>query len=249
MIKTIIVDDEKKARETIANILKLYCKNALVAGEADSVSKAIELIEEVKPQLVLLDIDMPGGNGFELLKRYKTPDFKIIFITAYEEFAVKAFKFSALDYILKPINPDELVDAINKAEETLDKEQMTLKLESFLANIDNITREVKKIVLKTAESIHVINVPDIVRCEADRNYTVFYISDGRKILVSNTLKEYEEMLSSYRFFRAHQSHLVNINYIERFEKKDGGFLVMKDKSKVPVSVRKKETLFMMLDKI
>lgn len=249
MIKTVIVDDEKKARETIANILKLYCKNAILVGQADSVVKAIELIDREKPQLVLLDINMPGASGFDLLKHYRAQGFKIIFITAYEEFAVKAFKFSALDYILKPVDPDELVVAIRKAEETLDKEQLELKLEAFLSNITDMSREVKKIVLKTAESIHVINVPDIVRCEADRNYTVFHISGGKKVLVSNTLKEYEEMLESYRFFRAHQSHLVNINYIERFEKRDGGFLIMKDRSQVPVSVRKKETLLAMLERI
>jgi two-component system LytT family response regulator len=249
MISAVLVDDEKKARDTIASILKLYCPGVTIAGQADSVKKAIEIIDAVKPRLVLLDIDMPGANGFELLRHYKSAAFKIIFITAYEEYAVKAFKFSALDYILKPINPDELIDAVNRAGELIDKEQLDMKLESFMINIENITREVKKIVLKTAESIHVINVPDIVRCEADRNYTIFHISDGRKILVSNTLKEYDEMLSSYRFFRAHQSHLVNINYIERFEKKLGGFLMMKDRSQVPVSVRKKEMLLQMLENI
>lgn len=249
MIKTLIVDDEKKSRDAIAGILGMYCKNAHLVAEADNVTSATEAIRKHTPDLVLLDVDMPGGNGFELLKKFPNPSFKIVFITAYQEYAVKAFKFSALDYLLKPINPDELIEAVDKAENILEKEHLQLKLEAFLSNMESITSEVKKIVLKTSENIHVVNVQDIVRCEADRNYTVFFISDGKKILVSNTLKEYEEMLGSYKFFRAHQSHLVNVNYIERFEKKEGGSLLMKDGSVVPVSVRKKETLLSMLDRI
>lgn len=249
MVKTIIVDDEKKSREAIAGILRLYCENVELIAEADNIITAAEVIHKNAPHLVLLDVDMPGGNGFELLKQFPNPPFKVVFITAFQEYAVKAFKFSALDYLLKPINPDELVEAVNKTENILEKEHLQLKLETFLSNMENITKEIKKIVLKTSENIYVINVQDIVRCEADRNYTVFFISDGKKILVSNTLKEYEEMLGSYKFFRAHQSHLVNVNYIERFEKKEGGSLLMKDGSVVPVSVRKKETLLSMLDRI
>ena len=249
MIQKIIVDDEKRARETIAGILRMYCKNVEVVAEAEEITSAEKAIKKYSPQLVLLDIDMPGGNGFDLLKQFPNPSFKVVFITAYQEHAVKAFKFSALDYILKPVNPDELIEAVSKAGELIEKDHLHLKLDAFLSNIENIGREVKKIVLKTSENIHVVNVHEIVRCEADRNYTIFYIGEGKKILVSNTLKEYDEMLSSYKFFRAHQSHLVNINFIERFEKKEGGSLLMKDGSSVPVSVRKKETLLSMLEKI
>jgi two-component system LytT family response regulator len=248
-VRTIIVDDEKKARETISGILRMYCENAVLVAEAENVSSAIEAIERHKPDLVLLDINMPGGNGFELLRHFSKADFKIVFITAYEEFAIKAFKFSALDYILKPVDPDELVAAVEKVKGLIEKESMDTKLKAFIDNMDNISREVKKIVLKTSESIHVLNVHEIIRCEADRNYTSFILSSGKKILVSNTLKEYDEMLSSYRFFRAHQSHLVNIDHIERYEKKEGGFLIMKDRSFVPVSVRKKETLLSLLENI
>jgi two-component system LytT family response regulator len=249
MVQILIVDDEKRARETIGKIIKLYCANAVVVAEAGNVAEATEAIAKHKPDLVLLDINMPGGNGFDLLKQFGTIDFKLVFITAYEEHAVKAFKFSALDYILKPVNPDELVEAVNKAQSQIEKDNLSLKLTAFISNIDNIAREAKKIVLKTSESIHVVNVHEIIRCEADRNYTSFFIEGGKKILVSNTLKEYDEMLSLSHFFRAHQSHLVNINYIERYEKKEGGFLIMKDKSEVPVSVRRKETLLKLLEKI
>ncbi len=249
MIKAVIVDDEKRARETIAGILKLYCPAVQVVAEAEDVGSALKVLEKHEPNLVLLDINMPGGTGFDLLKKVDTRKFKLVFITAYEEHAVKAFRCSALDYILKPINPDELKEAIDKAEVQLEKEQMDTRLETFLSNMETSSRDGKKMVLKTSDSIHVVNIIDIVRCEADRNYTIFYLKTGKKILVSNTLKEYDDLLASYRFFRAHQSHLVNIDCIERYEKKEGGCLVMNDRSIVPVSVRKKETLLSLLESI
>jgi len=249
MIRAVIVDDEKRARETIRNILQLYCKDVEVVAEAGDIVAAAEVISKHKPDLVFLDVDMPGGTGFDLLKRTVPIDFKIIFITAFQEHAVKAFKFSALDYLLKPVDPDELVASIHKAMELIGKDGLNDKLQAFITNMENITREVKKIVLNTSDSIHVVNVHEIVRCQSDSNYTEFYLLNNKKILVSNTLKEYDEMLSPYRFFRAHQSHLVNIDFIERYEKKEGGYLVMKDKSNVPVSVRKKESLIQLLEKI
>lgn len=249
MMRALIIDDEKKARETIKSVIQLYCPDILIVGEADSVKTGIDLISGENPDLIFLDINLNDGTGFDLLKKISLINFKTIFITAYQEFALKAFRFSALDYILKPINPDELVIAVEKAKSNLVKENMSMKFETFISNMENITKEVKKIVLKTSDSIHVISVNEIVRCEADSNYTVFFLTNGKKILVSNTLKEYDEMFSSYHFFRAHQSHLVNINYISSYEKKEGGYLIMKDKSKVPVSMRKKESLLRLLEKI
>jgi two-component system LytT family response regulator len=249
MIKAIIVDDEKRARETIGSLLKLYCKTVTVVAEAENIDLAEKAIETHSPDLVFLDIDMPGGNGFELLKKYKTLPFKLIFITAYNDFAVKAFRFSALDYILKPVNPDDLVAAVNKAETLIDKENLNQKLQIFISNMENMSLDVKKIVLKTSDSIHIVNVNDIIRCEADRNYSSFFLAGGKTILVSTTLKDYDELLSSFRFLRVHQSHLVNLNHIERYEKKDGGCIIMKDGSVVPVSVRKKEELLSLLQNI
>ncbi len=249
MIRTIIIDDEKRARETIGSILKLYCPNVQVVAEAENVESAVQLINRHKPDLVLLDINMPGETGFDLFTHFSTIDFKIIFITAHQEYAVKAFKFSALDYILKPFNPDELIEAINRSQALIEKENIKIKLDSFISNMGNKAGETKKIVLKTNDSIHVINIQDIIRCEADGNYTKFYIIGGKKIHVSTTLKEYEDLLLPYKFFRTHQSHLANINQIERYEKKDGGYLIMKDGASVPVSVRKKELLLIELEKI
>ncbi len=242
MINTIIIDDEQKARETIADILKLYCTNVNIIAQAEDVKSGIEAISQNKPDLVLLDIKMPDGSGFDLLKQLKIIDFKIIFITAYEEYAIKAFKFSALDYILKPIDPEELIKAIEKAGQSFNQENINLKLDAFYSNIENISKEVKKIVLYTFESIYIVNVQDIIRCESDRNYTYFYFIDGKKLFVSKTLKEFDEILNEYGFFRPHQSHLVNMNYIHRYEKHGGSYLIMKDNSKIPVASRKKNQL-------
>ncbi len=249
MINTIIIDDEKKSRETLIEILKLHCKKVSVVAQAEDIKSGIDAITRYEPDLVLLDVKMPDGTGFDLLQELGTIAFKVIFITGFEEYAIKAFKFSALDYIIKPIDPDELTAAINRVEKSYDNENLSGKLSTFLTNIDNITKEVKKIVLKTSENIYVINVQDIIRCESDRNYTRFYFNDGKKLLVSITLKEYDELLNGYGFYRVHQSHLVNLNYISHYEKGDGGSIIMKDGSSVAVSIRKKENLLSLLDRL
>lgn len=245
-MKILIVDDEKRARQTIADMVKLYCPGEEIIGEADSVKSGVEAINKLNPDLVLLDVELGDGTGFDLLKSFSPVNFKVIFITAYQEHATKAFKFSAIDYILKPVNSTELSEAINRAKGG-QKEKLEDKLMAFMENIGNIAQEAKKIVLKTTETIHIVNVQDIVRCESDRNYTYFYFKDHPKLLVSKTLGDYEDLLSPYKFYRPHHSHLVNLNFIEKFEKADGGFLVMKDKTKVPVSTRKRDHLMTILD--
>lgn len=249
MIKAIIIDDEQKSRETIAAVLKLHCKDVSVIAQAGDVKSGLDAIAQYPPDLILLDVKMPDGTGFDLLQQLDAISFKIIFITAFEEYAVKAFKFSALDYILKPVDPNELASAIAKAEHALEKEKLSLQLNAFMANINNMAREVKKIVLKTTDNIYVINVQDIIRCEADRNYTDFYLNGGKKLMVSVTLKEYDDLLKHYGFFRVHQSHLVNLNYIDRYEKGGGGSVIMKDGAAIAVSFRKKDQLLKFLDKL
>jgi len=247
-MRTIIIDDEEKARKTIYNYLSAYCKEVELVAQADNVESGYKAIIENKPELVLLDINMPDGTGFDLLKKLDKIDFKLIFITAYEEYAIKAFKFSALDYLLKPVNPQELIEAIDKAKKVIDSESFELGYRAFLSNYNSKTKSDKKLVLKTSESIYMIDIKDIIRCEADGGYTTFFLNDSRKILVSKNLKEYEDILAEYNFFRPHHSHLVNLDYMQSFEKRDGGTIVMKDKSSVPVATRRKDELMNMFDK-
>ena len=245
MISVVLVDDEQKARETIINILELSNIDIQISGEADSVDSAYELISKKHPDLVFLDINLPDGTGFDLMKRFSHIHFKVIFITAHEEYAIRAFKFSALDYILKPITAGDLLQAVEKASETINKEENEIKINAVLSNLEKI----KKIVLKTAESIHIVQVKNIIRCEADVNYTTFYLDNGEHLLVSKTLKEYAELLEPSGFFRTHQSHLVNLDHILRYDKTEGGHLVMDDESIVPVASRKKDELFKLFERM
>jgi len=249
MIKTIIIDDEQKARESISDIIRLFAENVNVVAQAEDVKTGVEAIIQHQPDLVFLDIEMPDGTGFDLLKKIGKLNFKVVFITAYQEYAVKAFKFSALDYLLKPVDPDELVAAIEKAEQSLQLQNIELKMNAFFNNMDNPSKKDKKIVLKTLESIFVVNVKDIVRCESDENYTKIFLISGKTIIVSTTLKEYDELLTDFEFFRTHKSHLINTNYINQYQKADGGYLVMKDNSTVPIAQRKKNELMTMLQKL
>lgn len=245
MISVVVIDDEQKARETIITILGMSKIDIEVVGEADSVNAGYEMILAKHPDLVLLDITLIDGTGFDLLRKFEKIYFKVIFITAHEEYALMAFKFSALDYILKPLTAGDLLKAVEKANESKLHDETELKITTFLSNLEKI----KKIVLRTSESIHIIPIKNIIRCEADVNYTTFYIDTGAKLLVSKTLKDYSDMLEPSGFFRTHQSHLVNLDHILRYDKADGGHLVMADDSIVPVSSRKKEELFKLFEKM
>ncbi len=249
MLKVVIIDDELNAREVIASIIKKHCAHVNIVADADSVQSGISIIEQHKPDIVFLDIHMHDGSGFDLLRKLKSIDFKIIFITAFEEYAVKAFKFSALDYLLKPVEAEDLVTAIKKAEELIQQQDIYDNLEAFKSNYFSKNKESKKLILKTLDSVYVINFTDIVRCESDGCYTKFFLNNSQKIMVSTILKEYDEMLTEYGFFRIHQSHLINLDYFMQFKKNDGGFVIMKDGTHVPVSSRKKELLMQVLEKL
>ncbi len=244
-MRAVIVDDELFARQSLESILLDYYPEIRLVGQADSVQQAVDLIKEVNPDLVFLDIDLPDGTGFDVLSILKTFQFKVIFVTAHHEYAIKAIKFSAFDYILKPVNPMELKVAIKRVID--EKDNNKIKMDAFIHNLQNQKIEDKKIVLKTSESIYLIGVRDIIRCEADNNYTSFFLNTGERIVISKGLKEYDEMLSSYGFFRVHQSHLINIRCISRFDKKEGGFIVLSDKTQIPVSQRKKQKLLEMFE--
>ncbi|MBA3664439.1 MAG: response regulator transcription factor [Bacteroidetes bacterium] len=247
-LRVIIIDDEKRIRSSIKNILKLHYPNAEVVAEAEDIVSAEEAIRDNKPDVVLLDIKMPGGTGIDLVKNISLINFKIIFITAFDSYAIQAIKLSALDYLLKPVIPDELVSALNKACEQINSEQEKGKL-SVLNHNTSGSYKGRKIILKTQSEDHIIEENEIVRCEADRNYTTFILYKKKEIVVSKNLKEYEEMLDPKIFFRPHNSHLVNIHFIEKIQKKGNGILLMKDSSEVPISARKHAEVMDILSRI
>lgn len=248
MFSALIVDDELRVRETLLHMLSVYCPNINVIGEASSVESGYKMIVERKPDVVFLDVKLPDGTGFELLKRFPSIDFFFIVITAYEDYAIQAFKVSALDYLLKPIDSTDLINAVSKLSKTINSDETNLKLNTLLSNIDNSKNEIRKIVLKTQESVFVIDIDDIVRCESQNNYTIFHLLDKSTILVSKTLKEYDEMLSPLSFIRCHQTHLINSKYIVKFLKHPNLLLQMVDETFIPVSVRKKLTIENLLKK-
>lgn len=241
-MKAIIIDDNDNARAALKSDLEDYCEDINLIGEADGVETGYQLIEKVDPELVFLDIRMGDGTGFDLLEKYKPISdipFKIIFTTAYDEFALKAFKYAATDYLLKPIDSDSLVEAVSR----VTKQNPSDKTEQLQALLKHITKpKSNKISLADAERIHVVNIEEIVRCESFKNYTTFFLLDEKKITVSKTIKEYEEQLNDHDFLRVHHSHLINLNQIKEVIKVDGPYLIMQDGSNVPVSVRKKDSL-------
>lgn len=247
MIKTVIIDDESCFREMIQMLLEDYFPDIKVVAQAESVEEAIQAIEEQQPELVFLDIEIKGGTGFHVLHKLKNRDFKLIFITAFNEFAIQAIKFSAIDYILKPINEFEFKGGVERAMQEIEKFENSGSLDLLLNNFRSNTD--KKLVLRTAQNMHVVDISDLVRCVADNAYTTFHLDSGEKIMVSKGIGEYAELLASFGFVRPHQSHLVNLNYIKKLDKTDGGFLILKDKTEIPVSSRQKPLLIELLNKL
>ena len=245
--KVLIIDDEKPTRTFIRKMLESFDLNLNIYIDGENVQSGIEAIEDIQPDIVLLDIQMPDGNGFDVLRNVNYKNFEVIFITAFQEFAVQAIKFSALDYILKPIDAEELHTALSNAIQHLDQKKEESQFSVLQHNIQ--PQHKRKLVLKTQESIFVVEIDDIVHCEADKNYTFFYLNDGKKILVSKTLKDYDTMLAGFSFFRVHQSHLINLNFVERYDKHDGGSVILKDGSSIPLSPAKKEQFFKSLDQL
>ncbi|MBU2650100.1 MAG: LytTR family DNA-binding domain-containing protein [Bacteroidetes bacterium] len=242
MIRAIIIEDEKKSRETLRGLLNRFCRNVEVVAEADGFKSGLDAIRSNKTDMLFLDIQMPDGSGFRLLEHIEKIDFEIVFTTAFDHYAIKAIKYSALDYLLKPIDPDELVNAVKKVELKKSGNQINKNIRVLLDNIHAAESETQKIVLSTADKIHIVEVSKIIRCESDNYYTLFFLNDGKKILVSKTLKENEELLSSHNFIRPHKSHLINIRYIKSFVRDEGGYIMMEDGSQVPVSRRKREKI-------
>ncbi len=249
MNTAIIIDDIEKARILLKKDLETYCPEITIIGEADGVVTGMKAIRSLSPEIVFLDINMNDGTGFDILEMLGDGDtnIKVIFTTASDEFAVKAFKFAAVDYLLKPIDTEELKKAVSKAIASTVKSNDHFDL--LLENVSSDRKkEVHKIALHTMDKIHICNVKDIVRCESSINYTTFFFQNGEQILVTKTLKHYDELLSDSGFCRVHQSHLINLAQVREYVKIDGGYIVMNDESNVPISSRKKSEVIALITK-
>ena len=245
-ITALLIDDDANLRNGMRSLLERYAPEIMIIGEANNVKSGIEAMENLQPQVVFLDIQLGDGTGFDILediaqKRGKSTS-HIVFITAHEQYAVKAFRFSALDFLLKPVDPEELEKVIVKIKNVLTKNDNYAHIDLLLENIRKKVDNFKRIALSTSDGIHLFEISDIIRCESEDNYTKFYIKNNKPILISKTLKEYEEMLTEHGFERIHQSHLINLSYLKSYIKKDGGYVVMADNSNLPISQRKKERL-------
>ncbi|GAB5554399.1 MAG: LytTR family DNA-binding domain-containing protein [Saprospiraceae bacterium] len=245
-MRILIIDDESKARSSLRQMLQLFCPDVEVIGEADGVRSGQQLIKEQTADLVFLDIEMQDGTGLDLLRQLGKVDFQVVFVTAYNQYAVEAFRLSAIDYLLKPIQPERLVESVNRARKN---GRVQTGIGTLLENMQIQTKQDRKVVLKDADSLYVIQIKDILHCQADGGYTHFIIQGQKTITTSINLKEYEKLFGDFGFIRCHHSHLVNLQHIIRFDKADGGQLVLSDHSKVPVSFRKKEKLLKSLQAI
>ncbi|NDB35547.1 MAG: DNA-binding response regulator [Flavobacteriia bacterium] len=247
MKKVLIIDDEKRIRDFVKRMIDSFELDVQVYTDGESVDTGIESIKRIQPDIVFLDIQMPDGTGFDLLNQIGEKRFELIFITAFQEYAIMAIKFSALDYILKPIDAEELKTALVNALDTIDYKKEDTQFDALTHNLN--TNQKRKLVLKTQESVHVVDLNEIIRCEADKNYTFFYLNNGKKILVSRTLKDFEVLLGNHGFFRVQQSHLINLEYIDRYDKQEGGSVIMKDGASVPLSTAKKDQFFQLLENL
>jgi two-component system LytT family response regulator len=247
MIKAVIIDDIEQARKTLKKDFETYAPEIEVIAEASGVIEGIKLLKKVNPDVLFLDIQMQDGSGFDLLDVLSDINFKIIFITASDAHAIKAFRYAAIDYLLKPVDPDELVAAVEKLK--IGSINENAKYQLLNESLKNNQRAHSRLALHTQEKIHVVNITDIIRCESNVNYTEFHFKDGKKLMVTKTLKEFEDLLSDHGFYRVHQSHLINTECILEFIKTDGGSLRLTNEHIVPVSTRKKAQVLEMIEKL
>jgi len=249
MIKAIIVEDENKSRELLQALVTKHCTGVEVIATAGNVKEGVEAITKNNPDLIFLDISMPDGTGFDLLEKIAPIKADIIFTTATDKYAIKAIKYSALDYLLKPIDMEELKTAVNKLLEKKSKGNNVEGLTQLLQNLKQGADSYQKITLPTTNAYEIVYIKDIIRCEADGSYTSFHLTDKRKLLASASLKHYEDLLPQNQFLRIHHHHLINISHVIRYLKTDGGYAVMSDGSQLEISRRKKDDFLAMLNKI
>lgn len=246
-MKLLIIDNEPNLRAAIKTLVQSYCPDITLIDEAEGVKSGLQKIKNFNPDILLLDVEMDDGTGFDLMQQVTDPSFRLIFVTAHNQYAIEAFKFSAVDYLLKPVDPEALQVSIQKAITQLRSMGLNRQIEFLLKQIHDKNEHGKRIVLKDIDNVYFIKIADILFCEAEGTYTRFHISGTEPVLVSKNLKEYESILEPLGFLRTHHSYLVNPDKITVFDKTDGGSLLLEGGLSIPVSLRKKETVLSILE--
>lgn len=241
-MKAVLIDDEISNLENLRTLLNKHCPQVSIMATAQNVTDAVDVIEKYLPDLVFLDIQMGKRTGFDLLRLVQTQNFEVIFVTAYDQYGIQAVKFAALDYLLKPIDIEELINAVSKAESKLSTQIRTSQLDFLMQQLKKPDANMSKIALQMQSEIRYVALSEIIRCEADNTYTHFYLSGSEKILVSKPLKEYADLLKPNGFLRTHQSHLVNPKYVKSWLKEDGGVLLLSSEEKIPISKPNKDNV-------
>jgi two-component system LytT family response regulator len=247
MLTAIIVEDEELARENLKLLVAEFCPNVNVVAAEDNIEDAVKSINQFSPDILFLDIKIQKNTGFELLKQVDSVGFEIIFTTAYAEFAIEAIKFSAIDYLLKPIDINDLKIAVSKVEKKRNNNNLTQKIEALFYNLQRKPEKYPKLAVPSTNGLTIIHVKDILYCEADGNYTKIHLLKGSSLLICKTLKEYDIILSKFNFFRVHHGFLVNLNEINNYVRGDGGYVVLSNKKEIEVSKRKKEEFLKILE--
>lgn len=242
-MRAVLIDDEVNNSENLNLILQKYCPQVQVIGFGKSADEGRELIQKYQPDLIFLDIQMPEENGFDLLRSLSSYSFEVIFVTGYDKYGIQAIRFSAIDYLLKPIDPEELIAAVQRANEKLLQKQQNLQLENLMKLLQHSQQKNDhRIALPSAKETRFVKTAEIIRCEAENNYTVFYLVGGEQIVVSRPMFEYDDLLGDYGFLRCHNSHLVNKAYVKSWIKEDSGYLLLEDGEQVPISRMKRDTV-------
>lgn len=241
MIKAIIIDDEQHCIDRLQMLVGKYCSKKIeLAGAFQTAEEGLAAIKQLSPRLVFLDVEIKDKTGFWILQELPEIDFEVIFTTAFDRYAVQAFRFSAIDFLLKPVNPEELIISIDKLSEKISRNDLAQKFDSLFYNLKNIQTASKKICVPVLNGYVFLQTSEIIRCESEGNYTTLFLKDNTKLLVSKTLKEFEEMLGDYNFYRIHHSHLINLAFVKAYHKGKGGYVILSDGSEIEVSTRRKD---------
>ncbi len=249
MIKAIIIDDEHYGRQSLQQALEQYCPDVEILQSCESPEVGITTIRELKPDLVFLDVQMPNLSGFDVLQKLSPIDFEVIFVTSYDQYAIKAIKFSAIDYLLKPLDVDDLIHAVQRTRENLQKNGKQQRYQSVLHNINYASGKIEKLAVPTLEGIDFFRTDDIIYCEADGSYTTLYLAGHQKQVISKNLKDFENLLTGSGFCRVHNSHLINMGHIQKYIKGDGGYVILTDNHHVDISRRRKDAFLGLLNRV